>query len=106
MVIGIIGENCSGKSTLAEAIQKDMHAEIVTGKDYLRMAKSESEAPIQGAKIELSFTRKKDKEEARRLCCGGTRNARWRGRGLISGGGRNRGGDRRTGDGDGRPGTK
>ena len=70
MVIGIIGENCSGKSTLAEAIQKDIHAEIVTGKDYLRMAKSESEAPIQGAKIELSFTRKKDKEEARRLCCG------------------------------------
>lgn len=44
MVIGIIGENCSGKSTLAEAIQKDIHAEIVTGKDYLRMAKSESEA--------------------------------------------------------------
>ena len=40
MVIGIIGENCSGKSTLAEAIQKDIHAEIVTGKDYLRMAKS------------------------------------------------------------------
>ena len=43
-VIGIIGENCSGKSTLAEAIQKDIHAEIVTGKDYLRMAESESEA--------------------------------------------------------------
>ena len=44
MVIGIIGENCSGKSTLAEAIRKDIPAEIVTGKDYLRMAKSESEA--------------------------------------------------------------
>ena len=44
MVIGIIGENCSGKSTLAEAIKKDIHAEIVTGKDYLRMGKSESEA--------------------------------------------------------------
>ena len=44
MVIGIIGENCSGKSTLAEAIRKEIHAEIVTGKDYLRMAKSESEA--------------------------------------------------------------
>ena len=44
MVIGIIGENCSGKSTLAEAIRKDIHAEIVTGKDYLRMAKSGSEA--------------------------------------------------------------
>ena len=44
MVIGIIGENCSGKSTLAEAIQKDIHAEIVTGKDYLRMAKTEGVA--------------------------------------------------------------
>ena len=44
MVIGIIGENCSGKSTLAESIQKELRGEIVTGKDYLRLAKSESEA--------------------------------------------------------------
>ena len=44
MVIGIIGENCSGKSTLAESIQKALGGEIVTGKDYLRLAKSESEA--------------------------------------------------------------
>lgn len=44
MVIGIIGENCSGKSTLAENIKNAIGAEIVTGKDYLRMAKSESEA--------------------------------------------------------------
>lgn len=44
MVIGIIGENCSGKSTLAEAIKQEIPAEIITGKDYLRMAKSESEA--------------------------------------------------------------
>ena len=44
MVIGIIGENCSGKSTLAEAIKNTIEAEIITGKDYLRMAKSESEA--------------------------------------------------------------
>ena len=44
MVIGIIGENCSGKSTLAEMIKAELGAEIVTGKDYLRMAKSESEA--------------------------------------------------------------
>ena len=44
MVIGIIGENCTGKSTLAEALNKTLHAEIITGKDYLRMAKSESEA--------------------------------------------------------------
>jgi len=44
MVIGIIGENCSGKSTLAEKIKAEFGAEIITGKDYLRMAKSESEA--------------------------------------------------------------
>ena len=44
MVIGIIGENCSGKSTLAEKIKAELGAEIITGKDYLRMAKSESEA--------------------------------------------------------------
>ena len=44
MVIGIIGENCSGKSTLADEIKKTIGAEITTGKDYLRMAKSESEA--------------------------------------------------------------
>lgn len=44
MVIGIIGENCSGKSTLADRIKQAIVAEIVTGKDYLRMAKSENEA--------------------------------------------------------------
>lgn len=44
MVIGIIGENCSGKSALAEELKKVISAEIITGKDYLRMAKSESEA--------------------------------------------------------------
>ena len=44
MVIGIIGENCTGKSTLANELKKTIHAETVTGKDYLRMAKSEDEA--------------------------------------------------------------
>ena len=44
MVIGIIGENCTGKSTLAEEIQKRLGGQIVTGKDYLRLAKSESMA--------------------------------------------------------------
>ena len=44
MVIGIIGENCSGKSTLAEHMKDAFGAEIVTGKDYLRMAKSEAAA--------------------------------------------------------------
>ena len=44
MVIGNIGENCTGKSTLAAEIQKRQGGEIVTGKDYLRLAKSESMA--------------------------------------------------------------
>ncbi|MBE7005148.1 MAG: hypothetical protein E7425_12900 [Ruminococcaceae bacterium] len=44
MVIGVIGENCSGKSTLAEKIRQSLGGEIVSGKDYLRLAKSESEA--------------------------------------------------------------
>ena len=44
MLIAIIGENCSGKSTLANEIRERIHAEVITGKDYLRMAKSESAA--------------------------------------------------------------
>ena len=44
MVIGIIGENCSGKSTLANEIKRELDAEVITGKDFLRMARSESEA--------------------------------------------------------------
>lgn len=44
MVIGIIGENCTGKSTLANEIKRTVGAEIITGKDYLRMAKTEPEA--------------------------------------------------------------
>ena len=44
MVIGIIGENCTGKSTLAEEIQKRIGGEVITGKDYLRLAKSEAMA--------------------------------------------------------------
>lgn len=44
MLIGIIGENCSGKSTLASSIRKEIGAEVITGKDYLRMARSESES--------------------------------------------------------------
>lgn len=44
MLIGVIGENCAGKSTLAEALRRELGAEIVSGRDYLRMAKSESAA--------------------------------------------------------------
>ena len=44
MLIGIIGENCSGKSTLANNIKDHFGAEVVSGKNYLRMAKTEQEA--------------------------------------------------------------
>ena len=33
MVIGLIGENCSGKSTLAAHIRDVIGAEVVTGRD-------------------------------------------------------------------------
>ena len=44
MVIGMIGENCSGKSTLAASIRDALGAEIISGRDYLRVARSEAEA--------------------------------------------------------------
>ena len=42
MVIGIFGESCTGKSTLAEKIAARFPCEVFTGKDYLRLAKNES----------------------------------------------------------------
>ena len=42
MVIGIFGESCTGKSTLAEKIAASFPCEIFTGKDYLRLAKNEN----------------------------------------------------------------
>ena len=44
MVYALIGESCVGKSTLAQKLAEKVSAEIITGKDYLRMAKTESEA--------------------------------------------------------------
>ena len=44
MVIGIFGESCTGKSTLAERLKGMLNAEVYTGKDYLRFAKNESMA--------------------------------------------------------------
>ena len=42
MVIGIFGESCTGKSTLAEKISISLSCEVFTGKDYLRLAKNEN----------------------------------------------------------------
>ena len=46
MVIGIIGESCTGKSTLAEMIAASVPCEVFTGKDYLRLAKNENIAKV------------------------------------------------------------
>ena len=42
MVIGIIGESCTGKSTLADKLKSLLGAAVYTGKDYLRLAKNEA----------------------------------------------------------------
>ena len=46
MVIGIFGESCTGKSTLAEKLAAGLSCEIFTGKDYLRLAKNENIAKM------------------------------------------------------------
>ena len=46
MVIGIFGESCTGKSTLAEKIAASLSCEVFTGKDYLRLAKNETIAKV------------------------------------------------------------
>ena len=46
MVIGIFGESCTGKSTLAERIAASLSCEIYTGKDYLRLTKNEIIAKV------------------------------------------------------------
>lgn len=42
MVVEIFGESCVGKSTLAGELKERLNAEVMTGKDYLRLAKNEA----------------------------------------------------------------
>ena len=44
VLIAIIGENCVGKSTLADKLNEKLAAKIYSGKDYLRLEKSPSAA--------------------------------------------------------------
>ena len=44
MVIGIFGENCTGKSTLADRLKENINAQVYTGRDYLRLEKNEAAA--------------------------------------------------------------
>ena len=46
MVVGIFGESCTGKSTLADKLKKSMNAKVYTGRDYLRLEKNEAAAKL------------------------------------------------------------
>ena len=44
MVIALFGDSCTGKSAIAATLAQTLSAEIFSGKDYLKLAKSESMA--------------------------------------------------------------
>ena len=44
MVIALFGDSCTGKSTIAQTLAQQLSAEVFSGKDYLKLAKSESMA--------------------------------------------------------------
>ncbi len=46
MVIALFGDSCTGKSSIAKELSAHLSAEVYSGKDYLRLAKSESMAEM------------------------------------------------------------
>ena len=44
MIIALIGESCTGKSTVADMLKENINAKVYAGKDYLRFAKNEKQA--------------------------------------------------------------
>jgi cytidylate kinase len=44
MVIVLFGENCAGKSSIAEELKTRLNADVYSGRDYLRYAKNEADA--------------------------------------------------------------
>ena len=44
MLIALIGDSCTGKSSIAEHLRSSMAATVFSGKDYLRLAKDETTA--------------------------------------------------------------
>lgn len=60
MVIALIGESCTGKSSIGQVLKESSKAEIITGKDYLKMEKSQSEAEKKFAEYLIE---KQDKPE-------------------------------------------
>lgn len=44
MLIILMGDSCVGKSTIAKLVAEEINATVISGKDYLRMAKNPGEA--------------------------------------------------------------
>lgn len=44
MLVCIFGESCTGKTTLAQTLSMETGAEVISGRDYLRLAKNPGEA--------------------------------------------------------------
>jgi shikimate kinase len=44
MIIALIGESCTGKTTIADILQEETGARLFTGKDYMKLAKNPEEA--------------------------------------------------------------
>lgn len=44
MVVALFGDSCTGKSSLAANLAQQLSAEVYSGKDYFKLAKSESMA--------------------------------------------------------------
>lgn len=51
MVIAIFGESCTGKSTIAQCLKARLDARVFSGRDYLRLAKTEQEAKSKFRKM-------------------------------------------------------
>ena len=51
MVIGLFGESCTGKSSVAELLKKQLGAQFYSGKDYLRLAKKTPDAETSFAEL-------------------------------------------------------
>ena len=51
MIIALIGESCTGKSSVSKELQNKLDAKIYSGKDYLRLSKSEEDSKLQFKKL-------------------------------------------------------
>lgn len=59
MIIALIGERCTGKTTIANALAKRTSVELFAGKDYLRMAKN----PVEAEELFQNYLRENANEK-------------------------------------------